>query len=668
MTRRDKFTRLRDIVDKLPAMAIAYDEHLRCVFANRRFAESFGFTTAGILGLHLREIIGEAPYQEVQGYFDQVLAGGRATYARTRLLEGGERRHLEVELIPNVVEGGRVLGLFAVTNDVTERKQTEEQLRLANLQFQALVQSAPVAIYTRDRNGLLTSWNPTAEKMFGWKSTEVLGKTLPTVPEADRPDSDAMHRAFISGAPSTRIEANRRRRDGSMIFVDAYNGPLHDAAGRVNGMITVAADVTERKRADEDLRRFRLAMDTSGDAILLIDRASMRYIDVNQTFCDLVGYNRQEMLGMTPMDLFSADRITLERDYDALIAGDGRATQMIEGQYRHKDGTLIPIEARRRALQTRQGWIIVGASRDITERRRAEESLRESASELRLLVDNVPAMILYVDLNQRCIFSNLRYATFFGHTADTLVGKHLREIIGEAGYPALVQHFEDALAGHQVTYEREVPIANGERRWIEVKLVPRATDSGEKLGFYSMAVDVTDRKQAGEWAQYAANHDSLTGVPNRLLFNDRLGQTIGLARRDTRQFALLYLDLDDFKPVNDTFGHEAGDELLKGVVARLREQVRDSDTVARLGGDEFVVILNSINTPQDAAVVAEKIIAAIAAPFRLGDRPREVKIGSSIGIAVYPRDALDREILIRCADAAMYRAKTDGNCYRFWQS
>ena len=106
----------------------------------------------------------------------------------------------------------------------------------------------------------------------------------------------------------------------------------------------------------------------------------------------------------------------------------------------------------------------------------------------------------------------------------------------------------------------------------------------------------------------------------------------------------------------------------KGVVARLREQVRDSDTVARLRGDEFVVILNSINTPQDAAVVAEKIIAAIAASFRLGDRPGEVKISTSIGIAVYPGDSLDRETLIKCADAAMYRAKTHGNCYRFWQA
>jgi diguanylate cyclase (GGDEF)-like protein len=162
-----------------------------------------------------------------------------------------------------------------------------------------------------------------------------------------------------------------------------------------------------------------------------------------------------------------------------------------------------------------------------------------------------------------------------------------------------------------------------------------------------------------------AHHDSLTGLPNRLLFNDRLNQAISLAKRDSRQFALLYLDLDKFKPVNDTLGHTAGDELLKGVGARIRHQVRESDTVARVGGDEFTVILPDIARHEEAETVAKKIIAALAAPFQLGSQKQSVDIGTSIGIAVYPADAQDTDALIKAADAAMYSAKQMGSSFRF---
>lgn len=149
----------------------------------------------------------------------------------------------------------------------------------------------------------------------------------------------------------------------------------------------------------------------------------------------------------------------------------------------------------------------------------------------------------------------------------------------------------------------------------------------------------------------------MTGLPNRLLFNDRLNQAIGLAKRDSRQFALLYLDLDRFKPVNDEVGHAVGDELLVRVAARLRRQVRDSDTVARVGGDEFAVILVDIGKLENAQIVARKIEVALAAPFQLDGRKRRADIGTSVGIALFPTEARDAETLIKLADAAMYRAK-----------
>jgi diguanylate cyclase (GGDEF)-like protein/PAS domain S-box-containing protein len=284
--------------------------------------------------------------------------------------------------------------------------------------------------------------------------------------------------------------------------------------------------------------------------------------------------------------------------------------------------------------------------------------LRGSEAELRLLTDNVPAMILYVDRKMHCVFANKRYADFFGVAVADIVGQPLRNIVGDAAYPDVKGHFSKALEDRPVAYQRNVQLDGGEQRCLEVKVVPRAAEPGQIPGCYSMAIDITEQKRAEERIQHVAHHDSLTGLPNRLLFNDRLGQAISVAKRDAIQFALLYLDLDKFKPVNNTLGHDAGDQLLKSVAERIREQVRESDTVARVGGDEFTVILRDISSRQDVAAVAEKIIAALAAPFRPRNHPQAVEIGTSIGIAVYPSDAEDHETLIKLADAAMYSAKT----------
>ena len=174
---------------------------------------------------------------------------------------------------------------------------------------------------------------------------------------------------------------------------------------------------------------------------------------------------------------------------------------------------------------------------------------------------------------------------------------------------------------------------------------------------FSVLADITEHKLSEERIKHVAHHDSLTGLPNRLLFNDRLEQAIRHAERDSREFALLYLDLDRFKPVNDTLGHAAGDELLKSVAARIRRQVRESDTVARIGGDEFTVILADIGSREDAQSVAGKIVGALAAPFKLDRRTRRIEIGASIGIAVFPKDARDADGLVKVADSAMYQAK-----------
>jgi diguanylate cyclase (GGDEF)-like protein/PAS domain S-box-containing protein len=310
-----------------------------------------------------------------------------------------------------------------------------------------------------------------------------------------------------------------------------------------------------------------------------------------------------------------------------------------------------------------RGYRGVGA--DITERKRSEQALRDAAAKLRVFADNVPAMTAFWDENLRCRFTSKAYSEFYGHGAKDLIGKHLREVLGEAAYREVEDHFAQAMKGHPVSYQRSYKDRHGEPGHLEIKLLPNMGEHGKFLGWFAVTTDITEHKLTEERIQRVAHHDSLTGLPNRLLFDDRLNQAISLAKRNARQFALLYLDLDRFKPVNDTLGHTAGDELLKAVTKRILRQVRESDTVARVGGDEFIVILPDIPGREEAETVARKIIAALATPFQLGTLKQSVDIGTSIGIAVYPADARDADALVKAADAAMYSAKQARNSVSF---
>jgi diguanylate cyclase (GGDEF)-like protein/PAS domain S-box-containing protein len=297
-----------------------------------------------------------------------------------------------------------------------------------------------------------------------------------------------------------------------------------------------------------------------------------------------------------------------------------------------------------------------GVGTDITARKRAEEALRDSAHQLRVFADNIPAMTVSWDANLRCRFANKVFADFFGLNLEDIAGKHMGEVLGEEVYREVQGHFALALQGHPVTYQRTRVLASGEARYLEIRLLPHLGDHGKVQGCFSVTTDITEHKRTEKRIQRLAHHDSLTGLPNRLLFDDRLEQAIVRAQRDGAQFALLYLDLDRFKPVNDTLGHAAGDELLKALAPRIRGEVRDSDTVARIGGDEFTVILHGAGRAQ-ATVVAANIAAALALPFQVGAGKQCVGIGASIGIAIYPKDALTANDLVLAADAAMYVAK-----------
>jgi diguanylate cyclase (GGDEF)-like protein/PAS domain S-box-containing protein len=404
----------------------------------------------------------------------------------------------------------------------------------------------------------------------------------------------------------------------------------------------------------------RAALEASRLAVWEYDIARGR-IRLSAEWSELLGYGRGEM-ETTPEALMA---LVPAQERPALTEALGRALSGKADDYRIEHsvkvgervhwilsaGRVVERDAQGRALR------MAGTNTDITRLKETEAALRDKETQLRTIIDAAPAMIAYIDGNHVIQFHNKAYEIWLGKRGDEIDGRHGREVIGEEAYRQAMPYAERAMAGEHVQAERIQPAA-GRTMHLASSYVPHRSPEGKVIGFFVMHIDITERKAAEQLHKTLAHTDTLTGLPNRRLLADRLGQALLLNQRRTSRLALLFIDLDGFKKVNDELGHEAGDALLVEVARRLRASVRASDTVARVGGDEFVVLLLDVGGAEAMGSKAGGFINALQQPITLGDKTAHV--GASIGIAQFPDNGTTADALMRHADAAMYAAKRAG--------
>ncbi len=296
---------------------------------------------------------------------------------------------------------------------------------------------------------------------------------------------------------------------------------------------------------------------------------------------------------------------------------------------------------------------------DLGERQRAENSQQW----LSMIVESSSDAIIGKSL-EGIIFSwNQAAKRLFGYSAATAIGQPISILFPPAGADETPVFLERIGRGEHIAHhETEWIRQDGERIWVSLALSPIKNKTGAIVGAATIARDITERKRAEDRIYHLALHDVLTGLPNRLLFRERVSQALTQARRHDHQVALLFIDLDRFKEINDSLGHQIGDRLLQVTASRLRRCLREGDAVARLGGDEFVVSLSGLSDSNDAHLIAGKILEVLREPIRVGSH--ELNVSSSIGIGIYPTDGQDMETLMHVADTAMYHAKKKGrgNC------
>ena len=565
---------------------------------------------------------------------------------------------------------GRAQRAIGAMMDITARKAAEQGLRESESRFRSLVELSSDWYWETDED--LRFREMTGGGKFGASPDAApdtfAGRRRWELPGAEPLEGDwTAHRAVLERRePFRNFLMRRRLPNGSSRVLSVNGAPMFDGQGTFRGYRGTSSDVTHMHRVEAKLRRFRLAMDHSADLIGLIDLESMRYVDVNDPLCAALGYSREELLRMHPDELIPHSREDLRALYTRLtLGGDVPA---IRSHYRCKDGTLLPYESRRHAVLSDGRWLIVSIARDIRAELAAEQALRRREEEFRAVAENAPDGIMRFDPELRCLYVNEALAKTAGHPVSFFIGRPLAQFgIPEDLTGALSAALRRALdTGDTQAIDFAFAGPRGERHY-HARIAPERGRDGRPVSVIGISRDITERRRFEAHIQHLASHDKLTGLPNRALLGDRVEQAILQARRAHGSLALLFIDLDQFKLVNDSFGHAAGDALLVEVAERLKQTVREGDTVARLGGDEFVILLTNLAHAEDSAVVARKIAQALERPIALDSG--ELGVTGSIGISLYPEDGDSLDALLQCADAAMYRAKDAGrNAFHYYSA
>jgi diguanylate cyclase (GGDEF)-like protein/PAS domain S-box-containing protein len=595
---------------------------------------------------------------------------------------------------------GKPARTLGTVQDITDLRLTQaHRNRLSRL----LEQSSDSIFVIEAGSGAITEVNEAACRQLGYQRRELLQRHIWDL--STRITDQASWREALPGYLTNQhktFETHNRHRDGHLVPVEINAAFIDEPDGSF--FIAIARDISERQRAEQALQEssenYQAVLQGTKDGFWLVDLEG-RIREVNDAYCHYSGYSRDELLNMSVYDLDTEYSPDMVHQRIGELAREGGA--IFESRHRRKDGSTWPVEVAISYSPTHGGRMF-SFFRNITQRKLNEEltELRNQLTEL--ILSESPQRIMQTALDAAERISHSRIGFFHFVEADQVTvslqiwssrtlsemcyakGEGLHYPIDEAGvwvdcirqrqpvihndYNAL-PHRKGLPEGHApLQRELTVPVFRDQQIVAVIGVGNKASDyDADDISVVSrvadMACDFIERQKAEQRIQFMAYNDILTGLPNRVLFADRLRQAISASHRSRQLLAICYLDLDGFKPVNDRFGHAAGDRLLMELAQRLHHELRESDTLARLGGDEFVILLDGLRSLYHGEEIIRRILGSVTVPFEI--EQQRIHVSASIGVTLFPQDDGDADTLLRHADQAMYQAKENGkNTYSLY--
>jgi len=668
---------------------------------NPKFAEMLRAGKDGMVGLPARLLVeSDAEYETLGHAAFPLLSSGKPfqTDLMMRRLDGSV---FCADVIAYLLDPADPLqGTIWIISDVSAQRAAAETQRQTLLELDAIFTHASVGIIY-SRGLVLQHVNPRATEILGYAPDELVGQSVVMIApseEASRAQGQAVS-ALLAEGKSYSGETQYKRKDGSLVWCHFFAKAL-DPENLDRGIIWIGEDIEERRQAQEflnaALRELEAIMNNASVGILVTrERKIQRY---NKKFAGMFGFGESDALGRPGRLLYRSDEEYAEVGRLAFPLLSAAQPFQTELYMRRQDGSDIWVNLIgyvRDPDSPMQGtiWLL----EDRSAFKRADEALQAAYAEQQLILDHSVVGIAFVRdrVVQRC---NRRYAEIYGYSQEELARLPTRdsyfsasawEETGKLAYPAMAR---GETYSAEVIHQRR----NGEPFWVritgkavdpadphagsiwnmeditarklaedallssrndlEIRVVERTAElAGANV---KLEAEVVERRRAERRLRHLAHHDSLTGLPNRNLLQSRIDEAITDAGTSGRALAVIFLDLDRFKTINDSLGHHIGDMLLRKVAARLAEALRGGDTVARIGGDEFVILAPELESPEEVTPLAERVHAAFRDPINVA--AHDLYVTPSIGIALYPKDGTRADTLMRNADTAMYRAKASG--------
>jgi len=669
-------------------MAILFTRNRAIYRCNRRAAEVFGWKDE----------------TELSGQSGRVLFSSESDFGsfnRTArpLLGRGEIFDIETELVhrDGTVIAAHVVaraidpadpraGTIWLIEDITTKRALIESNERLLREHQIIFDHALTGImFTRDRK--ILRCNRRMEEIFGYPAGYMLGNTTRILFGTDADWEETGHRVYNAIRDFGRYqgELRYRRADGSLIWA-RVQGALVDNSDPDSGLVWIIEDASARKAAEEALAvsyrelESRVAERTAElqsqlhflhqliEAIpgpVFYKDAEGRYLGSNTAYAEFMGIAADQLPGKTPFDIAPPEVAQRLVDSDRELL-DAPGSRIYESRFPQPDGSVRDAMFHKATFTTPDGKVggIVGVILDISERKQMEERLKLAAT----VFDSTADGVTIAGADGNIITVNRAFTEITGYSEAEVFGKNPRILqsgLQDGNYYRQMWDtiYRDGRWSGEIWNRRKDGSIFPES--LTISVVRDA--SGQITNFVGVFSDITRLKSAQEALDFQAHHDPLTGLPNRALLEDRLENSIHRSKRERASLAVLFIDLDRFKNINDTFGHHVGDVVLCEAANRFTSMVRESDTVARLGGDEFIIILENIVDPAASTRVADKILDALKKPIVIASQ--EFFVGASIGISLYPQDGDDRSELLKHADTAMYRAKERGrNTFEFFSN
>lgn len=668
----------QEVVDRLSDMLFIVEIEegsvFRYVFANETACNYLGLSLKQIEGKTIGEVFHNQPEREasISKQYKRIIEKRESSTYRDQFPgPDGETVHSETRLDPLFNKSGELVHIVAVVRDITKsvRQQEEltkknDQLQEAEHHWQSLIENNTDGVLFINKERELIQVNQVFRNMMGistdLEAPELREMLIQMLGPKELEKIYSLRRLVLQGR-SQEYESYFFRQDGCQISLQVKEVPVI-IKGEIQGLYVFVKDITEQKRVEKELReseeRYRSLFDHNQDAVWSLD-LNGNVTSVNPAFEKIFG-RRLEIIKKPNLRDFEEGFITSFEDvlqsYEE--AKEGKSVEYNVSLYRldkkvvHVSFTNIPIYVEGKIIG------VYGIGQDVTEEVNAKKALHESEKQHRLIAENMNDLIVVFNLEGIITYASPSYQPVLGVKPEEYVGQPAISLIHEEDQPEILSRFAKAVE-HQGPYTVEFRKKGrlGEWLYFETVCMPIWNDQSLLEGFVGISRNINERKYYEEKLEHMAFYDPLTDVPNCRLFEKLANQAIKEAAQSSQKASVMYLDIDKFKSINDTLGHDVGDELLMQFTARLKGSLRKRDVLARMGGDEFTVLLP--NTDRTAAEeVAGRLLQAIGQPYQV--KGHLFTTTSSIGIAFYPQHGQTVEELIQQADEAMYRAKQGG--------